>query len=43
MTTNQALGNFLVSVNKILHYKVKDYKSYILSLLTFNHLPNNYQ
>lgn len=42
MITKQALGNLLFGMADILRDKVEDYKSYILSLLFFKRLSNNY-
>lgn len=43
MITKQALGNLLFGMADILRDKVEDYKSYILSLLFFKRLSDNYQ
>ncbi len=43
MITKQALGNILFGMADILRDKVEDYKSYILSLLFFKRLSDNYQ
>ena len=43
MITRQALGNILFGMADILRDKVEDYKSYILSLLFFKRLSDNYQ
>jgi type I restriction enzyme M protein len=43
MITKQALGNMLFGMADILRDKVEDYKSYILSLLFFKRLSDNYQ
>lgn len=43
MITKQALGKFLFGMADILRDKVEDYKSYILSLLFFKRLSDNYQ
>ena len=42
MITKQALGNTLFGMADILRDKVEDYKSYILSLLFFKRLSDNY-
>ena len=42
MITKQALGNTLFGIADILRDKVEDYKSYILSLLFFKRLSDNY-
>lgn len=42
MITKQALGNLLFGMADILRDKVEDYKSYILSLLFFKRLSDNY-
>ena len=42
MITKQALGSLLFGMADILRDKVEDYKSYILSLLFFNRLSDNY-
>lgn len=42
MITKQALGNTLWGMADILRDKVEDYKSYILSLLFFKRLSDNY-
>ena len=43
MITKQALGNLLFGMADILRDKVEDYKSYILSLLFYKRLSDNYQ
>ena len=43
MITKQALGSLLFGMADILRDKVEDYKSYILSLLFFKRLSDNYQ
>ena len=43
MITKQALGNLLFGMADILRDKVENYKSYILSLLFFKRLSDNYQ
>ncbi|MDP8218063.1 MAG: N-6 DNA methylase [Candidatus Theseobacter exili] len=43
MITKQALGNTLFGMADILRDKVEDYKSYILSLLFFKRLSDNYK
>jgi type I restriction enzyme M protein len=43
MITKQALGNTLFGMADILRDKVEDYKAYILSLLFFKRLSDNYQ
>ena len=43
MITKQALGSLLFGVADILRDKVEDYKSYILSLLFYKRLSDNYQ
>ena len=43
MITKQALGNVLFGMADILRDKVEDYKSYILSLLFFKRLSDNYK
>jgi len=43
MITKQQLGNFLWGMADILYGKVEDYKSYILTLLFFKRLSDNYQ
>ncbi|MBR4391954.1 MAG: N-6 DNA methylase [Bacteroidales bacterium] len=43
MITKQALGNLLFGMADILRDKVEDYKSYILTLLFFKRLSDNYQ
>lgn len=43
MITKQALGCLLFGMADILRDKVEDYKSYILSLLFFKRLSDNYQ
>ena len=43
MITKQALGNILFGMADILRDKVEDYKSYILSLLFFKRLSDNYK
>lgn len=43
MLTKQALGNTLFGMADILRDKVEDYKSYILSLLFFKRLSDNYK
>ena len=42
MLTKQALGNTLWGMADILRGKVEDYKAYILSLLFFKRLSDNY-
>ena len=42
MITKQALGNLLFGMADILRDKVEDYKSYILSLLFYKRLSDNY-
>ena len=42
MISKQALGNMLFGMADILRDKVEDYKSYILSLLFFKRLSDNY-
>ncbi len=42
MITKQALGNTLFGMADILRDKVEDYKSYILSMLFFKRLSDNY-
>ena len=42
MISKQALGNTLFGMADILRDKVEDYKSYILSLLFFKRLSDNY-
>lgn len=42
MITKQALGSMLFGMADILRDKVEDYKSYILSLLFFKRLSDNY-
>ena len=42
MITKQQLGNFLWGMAEILYGKVEDYKSYILTLLFFKRLSDNY-
>ena len=42
MITKQALGSTLFGMADILRDKVEDYKSYILSLLFFKRLSDNY-
>ncbi|MFM7577216.1 MAG: type I restriction-modification system subunit M N-terminal domain-containing protein, partial [Microcystaceae cyanobacterium] len=42
MLTKQALGNTLFGMADILRDKVEDYKSYILTLLFFKRLSDNY-
>ena len=43
MITKQALGSLLFGMADILRDKVEDYKSYILSLLFYKRLSDNYQ
>lgn len=43
MLSKQALGNILWGMADILRDKVEDYKAYILSLLFFKRLSDNYQ
>ncbi|MBQ9417403.1 MAG: N-6 DNA methylase [Bacteroidales bacterium] len=43
MITKQALGSLLFGMADILRDKVEDYKSYILSLLFFKRLSDNYK
>lgn len=43
MITKQALGNTLFGMADILRDKVEDYKAYILSLLFFKRLSDNYE
>lgn len=43
MITKQALGSLLFGMADILRDKVEDYKSYILSLLFFKRLSDNYR
>lgn len=43
MISKQALGSLLFGMADILRDKVEDYKSYILSLLFFKRLSDNYQ
>lgn len=43
MISKQALGNTLFGMADILRDKVEDYKSYILSLLFFKRLSDNYE
>ena len=43
MITKQALGSLLCGMADILRDKVEDYKSYILSLLFYKRLSDNYQ
>ena len=43
MITKQALGNILFGMADILRDKVEDYKSYILSLLFYKRLSDNFQ
>ena len=43
MITKQALGSLLFGMADILRDKVEDYKSYILSLLYYHRLSDNYQ
>ena len=43
MITKQALGSTLFGMADILRDKVEDYKSYILSLLFFKRLSDNYE
>ena len=43
MITKQALGSLLLGMADILRDKVEDYKSYILSLLFYKRLSDNYQ
>jgi hypothetical protein len=43
MITKQALGNTLWGMADILRDKVEDYKAYILTLLFFKRLSDNYQ
>lgn len=43
MITRQALGSLLFGMADILRDKVEDYKSYILSLLFYKRLSDNYQ
>ena len=43
MITKQALGSLLFGMADILRDKVEDYKSYILSLLFYKRLSENYQ
>ena len=43
MITKQALGSLLFGMADILRDKVEDYKSYILSLLFYERLSDNYQ
>lgn len=43
MISKQALGNTLFGMADILRDKVEDYKSYILTLLFFKRLSDNYQ
>ena len=42
MITKQALGSLLFGMADILRDKVEDYKSYILSLLFYKRLSDNY-
>ncbi len=42
MITKQQLGNFLWGMADILYGKVEDYKSYILTLLFYKRLSDNY-
>ena len=42
MITKQALGNTLFGMADILRDKVEDYKAYILSILFFKRLSDNY-
>jgi type I restriction enzyme M protein len=42
MITKQQLGNFMWGMADILNGKVEDYKSYILTLLFYKRLPDNY-
>jgi type I restriction enzyme M protein len=43
MITKQALGSILFGMADILRDKVEDYKAYILSLLFFKRLSDNYE
>lgn len=43
MITKQALGSTLFGMADILRDKVEDYKAYILSLLFFKRLSDNYE
>jgi len=43
MITKQALGNTIFGMADILRDKVEDYKSYILSLLFYKRLSDNYE
>ncbi|MDQ3042658.1 MAG: type I restriction-modification system subunit M N-terminal domain-containing protein [Acidobacteriota bacterium] len=43
MITKQALGNTLFGMADILRDKVEDYKAYILSLLFFKRLSDNFE
>lgn len=43
MISKQALGSTLFGMADILRDKVEDYKAYILSLLFFKRLSDNYE